>query len=684
MTKEPAAERREHSFTHHGTTIEDPYAWLKDPSYPEVNDPDVIHYLQAENQHFEAHMQPLSNLVDTLFEEIKARQPAEDESVPYLKNGWWYQWRFLKDAQYRTWYRAAEATPDHWEVLLDETVLAEGLEFFRLGAISISPDGKRLAYSADTNGSERFTLRVLDITTRESLIEPIEETMGSPIWNSEGNAFLYTVVNKEWRPYQVWHHTLGDSAGDRLVYQEEDSSFFVGLDLTQSEDIVLISTGGHTHNEVFYLPRNNLAAELKLISPRRDHHEYHVDHGDGSFFIRSNREHVNFDVFRVDDANPNEDSWEKVIEGGARRYITDHLPLKVGLIIEERLDGLDQIQINPIDGEAYYIDFPESAYSAGFGTNPSYETSKLRLGYTSMVTPSTVFDFDFKTQQLEIKKVQEIPSGYDADQYRTERVIATARDGVNVPISLVYHKDTQLDGSAPLYLYGYGAYGISISPSFSTTRLSLLDRGFIYAIAHIRGGDDLGYQWYLDGKLEQRTNTFNDFVDCGRALVEKGFTSKGNIAIAGGSAGGELMGAVMNQAPDLWGAIAAHVPFVDVLNTMLDDELPLTPMEWPEWGNPIEDPAAFEHIQSYSPYDQLIARDYPPLMVTAGLNDPRVTYWEPAKFVAKIRHLRTNDAPLILKTNMGAGHGGKSGRFDSLRESAEEFAFFVDLLSLER
>ena len=680
MTKEPAAERREHSFTHHGTTIEDPYAWLKDPGYPEVSDPDVIHYLQAENQHFEAHMQPLSNLVDTLFEEIKARQPAEDESVPYLKNGWWYQWRFLKDAQYRTWYRAAEANSDQWEVLLDETVLAEGLEFFRLGAISISPDGERLAYSADTNGSERFTLRVLDISTRESLIDPIEETMGSPIWNSEGSAFLYTVVNKEWRPYQVWHHTLGDSAGDRLVYQEEDSSFFVGLDLTQSEDIVLISTGGHTHNEVYYLPRDNLTTELKLISPRRDRHEYHVDHGDDAFFIRSNREHVNFDVFRVDDANPNEDSWEKVIEGGDRRYITDHLPLNVGLIIEERLDGLDQIQINPVDGEAYYIDFPESAYSAGLGTNPSYETSKLRLGYTSMVTPSTVFDFDLKTQQLEIKKVQEIPSGYDADQYRTERVIATARDGVNVPISLVYHKDTQLDGSAPLYLYGYGAYGISISPSFSTTRLSLLDRGFVYAIAHIRGGDDLGYQWYLDGKLEKRTNTFNDFVDCGRALVEKGFTSKGNIAIAGGSAGGELMGAVMNQAPDLWGAIAAHVPFVDVLNTMLDDELPLTPMEWPEWGNPIEDPAAFEHIRSYSPYDQLNARDYPPLMVTAGLNDPRVTYWEPAKFVAKIRHLRTNNAPLILKTNMGAGHGGKSGRFDSLRESAEEFAFFVDLL----
>ncbi len=675
----PVAKQVPHEFTAHGTTISDPWAWLKDPNYPEVTDQEVLDYLHAENAYFEAAFEPLTPLVDTLFEEMKARQVEDDESVPFLKRGYWYQWRFAKGAQYRTWYRAPEASPEEWQVLLDEIALAQGHEYFRLGALAVSPDDRFLAFSTDTDGSERFVLQVKDLDGDENLQLAITNTMGSPVWNSDSTEFLYVVVSPEWRPYQVWRHVLGQG-DDELMFEEADTGYFVGLDLTQSEEYVLISTGGHTESEVHYLPRASLHSSPTCIAPRQAAHEYYVDHDGRSFVIRSNRDHPNFDIYRADIAASDPQSWEKVIAGDERTYITGHLALKDYLIVEERQDGLDQIRIVS-EGDSHYINFPESAYDAGLGTNPNFASRTLRLGYTSMVTPNTVYDYDIEARQLTTLKVQEIPSGYEAGEYLTERLTATARDGAQVPISLVRHKDTPVDGSAPLYLYGYGAYGHAIPPSFSTTRISLLNRGFIYAIAHIRGGDDLGYQWYTDGKLASRTNTFNDFVDCARHLVANNYCAPGRIAIAGGSAGGELMGAVINQAPELWGAVAAHVPFVDVLNTMMDESLPLTPMEWPEWGNPIEDQRYFELIRSYSPYDQLVEGNYPAIMVTAGLNDPRVTYWEPAKYVAKLRTLKTDDNLLILKTNMGAGHGGKSGRFDSLRESAEEFAFFLNELS---
>lgn len=675
----PEAKRLIHSVSHHGITLEDPYAWLKDPGYPEVTDAEIIRHLQAENLHFDAYMQPLSDSVDLLFTEIKGRQPDEDESVPYLKNGWWYQWRFERNAQYRTWYRADENEPERWQVLLDEVELAEGLDFFKLGSLSVSPNGAYLAYSADLNGSERFTTRVLDIETRVALCQPIGNTLGSVIWDDSSTGFLYVALSAEWRPYQVWHRLLGDTE-DALVYEEADTSFFVSTDLAQSEEFVFITAGGHTQNEVYFVPRGHLRATPRLIAPRRLDHEYHLDHGNGTFYIRSNRDQVNFDLYQTSDQDFTESNWQKLIAGDEHRYLTDHMVTRDYLIVLERIDGLDQIRVCKDQGEQHTIAFPETTYSAGLGSNPNFDLDHLRVTYTSLVTPNTVFDYDLETRTLSPRKVQTVPSGYQRDAYRSQRVLVPARDGAMVPVSLVYRADTLLDGSAPLYLYGYGAYGISIPPSFSATRLSLLDRGFIFAIAHIRGGDDLGYQWYLDGKLARRTNTFNDFVDCARHLIAQNFTRAGQIAISGGSAGGELMGAAMNQAPDLWGAVAAHVPFVDVLNTMLDEDLPLTPLEWPEWGNPIEDKVAFEFIRSYSPYDQLDAKDYPPLMVTAGLNDPRVTYWEPAKFVAKLRYLRTNDAPLLFRTHMGAGHAGKSGRFESLRETAEEYAFFVDLL----
>ena len=407
-----------------------------------------------------------------------------------------------------------------------------------------------------------------------------------------------------------------------------------------------------------------------------------MDHQGDRFVIRTNDTHKNTRLATAPKDDPTEKSWIPLVDASDSHYIRGFDAFQDFIAVEERIDGLDHVRLIDRAGQSVYVTFPEAAYTARIDTNPEFQTDTLRLEYTSMVTPSTVFDYHVDAAELEVRKVQQIPSGYDASAYVTDRALVTARDGAQVPVSIVRRKDTPVDGAAPVYLYGYGAYGLAIPPSFSTSRLSLLDRGFIFAIAHIRGGDDLGYHWYEAGKLDRRTNTFNDFVDVARGLVAMGYGTEGRIAIAGGSAGGQLMGAVVNQAPELWGAVAAHVPFVDVLNTMLDDTLPLTPIEWPEWGNPIEDRTVFEYIRSYSPYDQLKPHEYPPILVTAGLNDPRVTYWEPAKYVAKLRALKTDDNPLLLKTNMGAGHGGKSGRYDRLYEVAEEYAFILANMGL--
>ncbi len=677
----PIAARRTHQHTHHNISIEDPYAWLRDPNYPQVEDPDILAYLHAENDYFEHCMQPLQPLVEELFAEIKGRQPDEDAGVPYRKDGYRYQWRYGKDAQYRTWYRAPLAEPDAWQVLLDEVPMATGHEYFALGSLSVSPCGEKLAYSIDTEGDERYTLHVIDIRSRASLTTPISDTIGSAIWDAHSASFLYTVVNEQWQPLTVYQRRLqNETLDDPLIFEEQDSGFRVSASLCQSEQYVCINTGSHTTNEVWLLPREDFNAPAVLMRERETNVEYHVDHGNGEFIIRSNLRHRNFDLLRAAQDTPQADHWTTFAEGDERHYLTGHLVLAGHIIVEERVDGLDQVRVMDLHGRDHYVDFAEAAYDVSIGHNAEFDTKTVRLSYTSMVTPQTVYDYDLQDRTLTTLKVREIPSGYDASQFTTQRCMAKARDGVAVPISLVYHKGTPFDGTAPLYLYGYGAYGLGLSPSFSPARISLLERGFIFAVAHIRGGDELGYHWYEDGKLDKRTNTFNDFVDCAHFLINEGYTNAGRIVIAGGSAGGELMGAVVNQAPELWGAVAAHVPFVDVLNTMLDASLPLTPPEWPEWGNPIEDPAAFDMIRAYSPYDQLQPGHYPPTLVTAGLNDPRVTYWEPAKYVAKLRACKQDNNLLLLKTNMGAGHGGQSGRFDALREVAEEYAFFIDAM----
>lgn len=679
----PKAERRGFAHKHHGVVVEDPYAWLEDPNYPTVEDADILSYLSQENDYFQAFLAPHCALVSELFEELKQRKPETDAGVPYLKNGYRYQWRFDQGADYRCWYRQAEhAQPDDpWEVLLDEQALAETLPYFRLGSLAVSPDASKLAFSYDANGSERFELHIIDIQSRATLSSPIPNTGGQVIWNQQSNALLYLTVNDQWRPDRVWHHQLSGDSEDRLVYHENDEGFFVSLSLSQSEAVVFVVSGDHVSSEARWLPRDRFEAEPALMVPRQPGHEYYPDHrgespDSGELIIRSNKGRPNFDIWTCSVDASNLTDWQRLVSGDDHTYILDHLVLRDALIIAERQQGLDQIRV--VQGEqSYRIPWPEAAYSVEFDLNVHYDTQRVRLIYSSMVTPPTNFEYDLVSREHTALKVLKVGGGYDAKNFQTQRLLLRARDGTQIPLSLVRHRSTSLDAQAPLYLYGYGAYGHAVAPSFSSNVISLLERGFIFAIAHIRGGDDLGHHWYEQGKLDQRQNTFNDFVDCARGLTDQGIAQPGNIAIGGGSAGGELMGAAVNQAPELFASVAAHVPFVDVLNTMLNPTLPLTPMEWPEWGNPIEDAEAYHCIQNYSPYDQVSPRAYPPMFVTAGLQDPRVTYWEPAKWVAKLRQLKTDDHILLLKTNMQAGHGGQSGRYKALMEVAEEYAFFL-------
>ncbi len=675
--KPPIAEKRPHSSTHHGITITDDYHWLKDQGYPKVDDKDVLDYLKAENAYFEAQMAPHKALTETIFQEMKGRVKEDDSSVPQKDGDYLYWAKFDEGAQYRKHYRKPVAGGDD-QLILDENALAKGKDYFRLGQLSVSPDGKLMAYAYDDNGSERFEAHIRDLSTGKDLPDIIPGTLSSLVWSSDSKGLVYGLANENWRTDNAHYHRLGDDPKKaKLLYKEPDIGFGVGVGLTAQEDWIVIATGDNVTSEVRMVPASNPTATPVLISPRKTGRQYSPDVRDGKLYILTNDDHVNFRLATAPLERPSE--WTTLIPGSDRHYLTGMALFKNFYVTEGRIDGLDQIEVrdyaDPSKVEA--VTFPEASYDAGLDDNPEYDVTKLRLSYESMVTPDTVLDYTVATKAMETLKVQEIPSGYDASQYVTERLMIKARDGAMVPVSVLYKKGFKKDGSQPLHLYAYGAYGIAIPPGFSANRLSMVDRGFAYAIAHIRGGDDLGYQWYLDGKLKKRTNTFNDFVDVGRGLIEQGYTSKGKLTASGGSAGGELMGAVANQAPEIFGAVVAHVPFVDVLNTMLDESLPLTPGEWPEWGNPVKDKAAFELLRSYSPYDNVEAKAYPPMLYTGGLNDPRVTYWEPAKMVAKLRAMKTDDNMLLMKINMGAGHGGKSGRFERLRENAEEAAFIL-------
>ncbi|PSJ42289.1 S9 family peptidase [Allosphingosinicella deserti] len=672
----PKAEQRPHSYSRHGYTIEDPYFWLKDQGYPKVDDADVLAYLKAENAYFEAAMAPHQKLVTTLFEEMKGRLKEDESSVPARDGDYLYWWAFKPGAQYRTWYRKPVAGGAD-QVILDEAAEAEGKEYYRLGALEVSPDGRLGATLVDDNGSERFQLRIRDLATGKDIETVTDVGIGSPVWTSDSKGVVFTEVNDNWRSYRARYHRLGTPvAEDRTLYEEtKELGFSVGVSRSQDRSLIFVSTGDNATNEVRFVSAADPLKPLVLISPRKEKRQYSVDAAHGKLWIVTNDEHVNFRLAEADPAIP--DAWKTVIPGSDRVYLRGVTSYLDHLALSERVDGLDQLVLRTYDGKEERIPFKEASYSAAFAGNAEYAPAAYRLGYSSMVTPQTVYDYHPADDRLETLKVQEIPSGYDAGQYTTERLMLPTRDGKKVPVSVVYKKGFEKSGQGKLFLYAYGAYGHAIPPSFSTSRVSLLDRGYAYAIAHIRGGDDLGYGWFLDGKLDKRTNTFNDFVDAAKGLIAEGYTAPGKIGIQGGSAGGELMGAVANMNPELWGAVVADVPFVDVLNTMQDESLPLTPGEWPEWGNPITDKAAFEYIRSYSPYDQVKPQAYPPMLITGGLNDPRVTYWEPAKWAAKLRNTKTDDNLLLLKINMGAGHGGKSGRWDRLQEVAEAYAFVL-------
>jgi len=672
----PAAEQRPHFFEHHGIKVEDPYHWLRDPGYPKVEDENVLGYLKAENAYFDAVMEPHQELVEELFQEMKGRIKEDDRSVPVKDGDWLSWWAFEEGAQYRKWYRRPIAGGED-RVTFDEQLEAEGRDYFRLGALVVSPDGRYAATFVDDEGSERYKLRVRDLESGADVETVTEVGIGSPVWTSDSKGVVFTEVNENWRSYRARLHRLGQPPeSDITLYEEtEDQGFSVGVGKTQDRSLIVIGTGDNSSTESYFVPADDPTAELRLVSRRQSNRIYSIDAAHGKLWVLANDEHINFRVAEADPEAPGE--WKTVIAGSDEVYMRGVTAFRDHLVIEERLNGLDQIRLYSYSGEEKRVPFPEASYTASMGSNPEFAPDAYRLAYSSMVTPGTVYDLHPADDRLEVLKVQEIPSGYDPSLYETERLMLLARDGKRVPVSVVYRKGFEKNKQGKLYLYAYGAYGFAIPPSFSSGRLSLLDRGLACAIAHIRGGDDLGYGWFLDGKLDKRVNSFNDFVDAAKGLIAEGFAAPGRIAIQGGSAGGKLMGVVANTAPELWGAVVADVPFVDVLGTMLDDTLPLTPGEWPEWGNPITDKAAFELIRSYSPYDNVKPQAYPPMLITGGLHDPRVTYWEPAKWAAKLRANKTDGNPLLLKINMGAGHGGKSGRWDSLREVAEAYGFII-------
>ena len=542
--------------------MEDPWNWLEDEDYPTVDDEDVLAYLEAENDYFDAAMAPYQDLIDAIFEEIEGRQPVELTSLPRRRGDWYYQWRYGEGSEYRQWLRwpasdpdAREGPTDDVQVFLDEPELAKDLEYFRLGSLSVSNNGSLLAYTTDTNGAERYTMVVKDLETGELMKDKIEEMRGGAVWSPDDSSFFYTSLDESGRPWQARRHVVGEPVENyTVVYEEADAGFFVGVSGANSKEYVVISAGDHVTSELRLIPADDPAAEPVLVAPRRAGHDYSIDHQGDRFVIMTNDNHQNFRLAIAPEDNPTEAAWETLLQGSDSLYILHFHVTEDYVAVEERIDGLDQVRIIDRAGNPTHVEFPEDAYTAYIQFNPEFDDNTLRLAYTSMTTPWTDFDYHIDARELEVRKVQEIPSGYDGSEYVTHRELAPARDGVQVPVSIVRHRDTPVDCSAPLYIYAYGAYGSGISPYFSSARLSLLDRGFIFAIAHVRGDDELGYHWYEAGKPFQRTNTFNDFVDVARHLVDNGYGSEGRIAISGASAGGTLMGAVVNQAPELCGA----------------------------------------------------------------------------------------------------------------------------------
>ncbi|MBD3181526.1 prolyl oligopeptidase family serine peptidase [Candidatus Poribacteria bacterium] len=674
----PVAKIIPKTITIHGDKNIDNYFWMR-----EKDNPDVIKYLEAENNYTEAAMEHSEELQKKLYDELLGRIKETDYTVPVRLDEYFYYTRTEEGKQYRIYCRKKKSMDAQEEILLDANQLAEGSDYFHLGVYEISPDHKFLAYSVDMKGSEKYTLFIKNLNAGELLSDQIPDTYCSVEWANDNKTIFYNVLDESMRPYKLFRHTLDtDPEDDIMLYHEENEAFYLSIHKSRSKKYIFLELESNNTTEYHFLQADQPDGKFQIIHPRQHQMEYSVCHHDDKFFITTNDNARNFKMIETPVDNPEKDNWKEVIPHREDVKIDDADAFTQHLVIYERKAGLKHIRIRNLEsGAEHYIDFPEPVYSFWKGDNPDFNTNIFRFEYTSLATPDSVFDYDMNTRTRELKKQDEVLGGYDPEQYASERIFATASDDSKVPISLVYKKGMPRNGENPLLLYGYGAYGASSDPGFSSNRLSLLDRGFIYAIAHIRGGQEMGRYWYNQGKLLKKKNTFTDFIACGKHLISEKYTSKDKLVIYGGSAGGLLMGAVTNMRPDMFKAVIAKVPFVDVVNTMMDASIPLTVTEYEEWGNP-EIRKYYNYIKSYSPYDNIEPKEYPNILVTAGLNDPRVQYWEPAKWTAKLRATKTDDNLLILKTNMGAGHGGASGRYDYLKEIAFEYAFMMYVLGI--
>jgi oligopeptidase B len=687
FVKPPRAARRPTVATWHGVELVDEYAWLKADNWqdvmrePAVLDAEIRAYLDAENAYCEAQLAETRSLQDELFDEMRGRLKEDDSSVPAPDGPFAYSTKFVAGGQYPLVCRRKRASEDE-QVLLDGNVEAEGKAYWDLGGFHHSPDHKLLAYASDDKGSELYTIRVRDLATGKDLPDSIPDTRGGIVWANDSKTLFYVRLDEHHRPLLVYRHVVGTPVDDDvLVYAEQDIGFYVAVSSTQSGKFVLIDAHDHQTSEVHLIDADAPLSAPHVVEPRQVGHEYSVEHHGDTLFITTNSQGAeDFRIVEAPVADPRMANWRELIAHRPGCLVLDTILYRDHMVRLERENGLPRIVVRRLaDGTEHFIAFPEEAYALGVSPGYEFDTTTTRFVYSSMTTPAETYDYDMETRERTLRKRQQVPSGHNPADYVTRRLYAPAADGETVPVSILYRRDTPLDGSAPVLLYGYGAYGISIPASFSTTRLSLVDRGFIYAIAHIRGGKDKGYRWYTDGKLAHKVNTFTDFIAAGEFLADQGLTRRGRIVANGGSAGGMLMGVIANMAPELFLGIIADVPFVDVLNTMLDKDLPLTPPEWPEWGNPITRRDEFENIHAYSPYENVEAKAYPHIFAYGGLTDPRVTYWEPAKWVARLRDKNTSDNLILLKINMEAGHGGASGRYEQLREMAADYAFALKI-----
>ncbi|WP_291940815.1 S9 family peptidase [Chitinophaga sp.] len=670
----PSAEKIAKKLSIHGHTRQDDYYWLNDRENQQV-----IDYLNAENTYLEAVLAPQKELREQLFHEMKGRIKETDMGVPYLKNGYYYYTRFEEGREYPIYCRKKEHLDNPEEIILDVNILAEGHSYCQVSGLTISPDARLLAYGIDTVSRRKYTLRIKDLSTGELLPDSILDTSPSYTWAADNLTLFYTRKDPvTLRSDRVMRHVLGIT-DDKEVYVETDETFDVGVHKTKSGAYIMITSESTLTSEIRYISAKTPEAEFVVFHPRTREMLYQVDHRDDKFYILTNWDALNFKLMQCSLDQTSREHWQELIPHRSDVLLEELSLFREYMALNERSQGLTQIRIIEFrTGKEQYIKFSEPAYSAYISNNPEMDSFQLRYGYVSMITPSSVYDYNMQTQESVLKRRQEVLGGYDQSQYVSERLMAVATDGTSVPVSIVYRKGFTRDGSRPLLLYAYGSYGHSMDVYFSSTTLSLLDRGFAYAIAHIRGGQDMGRQWYEDGKMFKKKNTFTDFIDCADFLVREKYTSPAHLYAMGGSAGGLLMGAVMNMRPELWNGMVAQVPFVDVVTTMLDESIPLTTGEFDEWGNP-KNKDAYDYMLSYSPYDNVRRTDYPNVLVTTGLHDSQVQYWEPAKWVAKLREMKTDHHLLLLHTNMETGHGGASGRFEALKDKALEFAFLLKL-----